>query len=266
MEYRIGDFAVITRLTIKSLRNYHEMGLLIPTRIDNETGYRIYDESLIPRTGMIRTMKEWNFSLQEIREILDSYEEDGEIIDIIRNKRQEIQEKIKSLKRIENDLTLLLAAEKETDQMNIKEEITIRETKEMKILSITYRGRFDECGKYIGKLYKAAGAGATGKVFCQYGENMDHSDPEISVCLQVRKEMQAAGMEYRVLPPRRVLSLIHKGPYTTLGSSYKKLINRREAEGLKQSAPYREIYLKGPGMLFPGNPEKYITEIQLPVE
>ena len=26
--------------------------------------------------------------------------------------------------------------------------------------------------------------------------------------------------------------------------------------------PIREIYIKGPGMIFRGNPKKYITEIQ----
>ena len=29
--------------------------------------------------------------------------------------------------------------------------------------------------------------------------------------------------------------------------------------------PTREVYLKGPGMLLKGNPEKYLTEIQIPV-
>lgn len=28
----------------------------------------------------------------------------------------------------------------------------------------------------------------------------------------------------------------------------------------------REIYIKGPGMMFKGNPEKYITEILYPIE
>jgi effector-binding domain-containing protein len=32
---------------------------------------------------------------------------------------------------------------------------------------------------------------------------------------------------------------------------------------LKPCQPPREIYLKGPGMLFPGNPRKYLTEVQV---
>jgi effector-binding domain-containing protein len=30
--------------------------------------------------------------------------------------------------------------------------------------------------------------------------------------------------------------------------------------------PTREVYLKGPGMIFRGNPKNYVTEIQIPVE
>jgi effector-binding domain-containing protein len=33
--------------------------------------------------------------------------------------------------------------------------------------------------------------------------------------------------------------------------------------GLKPCQPPREIYLKGPGMLFPGNPREYLTEVQV---
>jgi len=30
--------------------------------------------------------------------------------------------------------------------------------------------------------------------------------------------------------------------------------------------PFREVYIKGPGMFLKGNPEKYITEIIFPLE
>lgn len=30
--------------------------------------------------------------------------------------------------------------------------------------------------------------------------------------------------------------------------------------------PYREVYIKGPGMVFKGNPDKYITEVVFPIQ
>jgi effector-binding domain-containing protein len=36
--------------------------------------------------------------------------------------------------------------------------------------------------------------------------------------------------------------------------------------GYEVTLPTREVYLKGPGMIFRGNPKKYLTEIQLPIK
>ncbi len=50
-----------------------------------------------------------------------------------------------------------------------------------------------------------------------------------------------------------------------LGRSYAKILRHagREKNGIV--LPSREVYLKGPGMIFKGNPRNYLTEIQLPV-
>ncbi len=263
MEYRIGDFALITRLSVKSLRNYHDLELLTPTRIDSENGYRFYDESLISRARIITVLKAWNFSLQEIREILESCSDDHEVIHIIKQKKQEIQTRIKALKSIEGELSLLIENEKENKDMKYKTEIEIKETEELNIISITYKGPFSDCGKYIGKLYKAAKGKAAGKVFSLYSEDVNHDDPEGTVCLPVKKEVEGPGIEYRTIPAGKVISLIHIGPYDTIGNSYQKLVDYRNENSLEQTGPYREIYIKGPGFLFPGNPAKYVSEIQM---
>lgn len=54
-------------------------------------------------------------------------------------------------------------------------------------------------------------------------------------------------------------------PYTELGKSYERLFAYLHEKGLKAQLPSREVYLKGPGMLFRGNPRKYLTEIQVRV-
>ena len=44
----------------------------------------------------------------------------------------------------------------------------------------------------------------------------------------------------------------------------RQLIARENELSLKP--PFREVFIKGPGMIFKGNPEKYITEIIFPIE
>jgi effector-binding domain-containing protein len=50
-----------------------------------------------------------------------------------------------------------------------------------------------------------------------------------------------------------------------LGRSYAKILQQTEERKLKISLPTREVYVKGPGMIFKGNPKNYLTEIQLPL-
>jgi DNA-binding transcriptional MerR regulator len=44
----VGDFSRATQLTIKTLRHYHEVGLLEPVEVDSATSYRCYARSQIP--------------------------------------------------------------------------------------------------------------------------------------------------------------------------------------------------------------------------
>jgi effector-binding domain-containing protein len=57
------------------------------------------------------------------------------------------------------------------------------------------------------------------------------------------------------------VTLIHVGPYDELSRSYARLFEYCRENGLKTLLPGREHYLKGPGMIFRGNPAKYITRI-----
>ena len=44
----IGDFSRAAHLSVKTLRHYHEVGLLEPTEVDPNSGYRYYTEDQIP--------------------------------------------------------------------------------------------------------------------------------------------------------------------------------------------------------------------------
>jgi len=74
------------------------------------------------------------------------------------------------------------------------------------------------------------------------------------------------GISLREIPGGRCVALLHKGPYDELGRSYEKILRYIKDRGYKIQPPSREVYLKGPGMIFRGNPKKYLTEIQMMVE
>jgi len=53
----IGEFSKVTSLTIKTLRYYHELGLLPPAKIDEFAGYRYYSEQSFDRVHIINCPK-----------------------------------------------------------------------------------------------------------------------------------------------------------------------------------------------------------------
>ncbi|MGL1904238.1 MAG: GyrI-like domain-containing protein [Fibrobacterales bacterium] len=69
--------------------------------------------------------------------------------------------------------------------------------------------------------------------------------------------------DHRDLPGGVAHSLVHVGPYENLTESYKKVIDYMQERAITTDTPSREIYLKAPGMIFKGNPQKYQTEIQM---
>ena len=63
---RIGDFSKLSRVSVKTLRFYDEMGLLKPVEVDRFTGYRYYEFDQLPRLYRILALKDLGFSLEEI--------------------------------------------------------------------------------------------------------------------------------------------------------------------------------------------------------
>ena len=68
----IGYFSRATLLTIKTLRHYHDTGLLEAAEVDRHTGYRRYLTSQIPQAQMVKRFRELRMPLNEIRQLLAS--------------------------------------------------------------------------------------------------------------------------------------------------------------------------------------------------
>jgi DNA-binding transcriptional MerR regulator len=66
----IGDFSRMTYLSVKSLRRYHDLGLLEPAHIDRDTGYRYYEASQVPVGQAIRRFRDLEMPLEQLKDVL----------------------------------------------------------------------------------------------------------------------------------------------------------------------------------------------------
>ena len=72
MKLQIKEFAELTGVSVRTLHYYDEIGLLKPSYVDEQNGYRFYDETSLERMQEILFYRELNFPLKSIAEILAS--------------------------------------------------------------------------------------------------------------------------------------------------------------------------------------------------
>jgi DNA-binding transcriptional MerR regulator len=67
---KVGELARRTRLTIRTLHHYDEIGLLRPS-LHTESGHRLYTANDVARLQQVLSLRQLGFSLEEIRDCLD---------------------------------------------------------------------------------------------------------------------------------------------------------------------------------------------------
>ena len=72
MKMQIKEFAELTGVSVRTLHYYDEIGLLKPSEVDAQNGYRFYDEKTLERMQEILFYRELDFSLKTIAEIVSS--------------------------------------------------------------------------------------------------------------------------------------------------------------------------------------------------
>jgi DNA-binding transcriptional MerR regulator len=93
LDFSIGEFSRITGLSIKALRLYHEKGILIPGHIDPSTNYRYYDSANVDKAKIIVYLRNMEFSLPDIKDILSNYDDEADLVEALVRQKERISEK-----------------------------------------------------------------------------------------------------------------------------------------------------------------------------
>lgn len=264
--FSIGEFSKLTQLSVKTLRFYHEEGLLVPV-VDPDTGYRYYDERHIETARAIVYLRALEFPLSEIKELLRCESED-DLLTILQRQQSAVHERIKQLRKAAKSLEQFISEEREARTMaqNV-DSIQEKTLANLLVGGIRVKGRYSDCGRLFGRLGRTLGRAIGGSpMLLHYDTEYREDDADYEACLPLRREPKAEGVAIRELPGGRCVSLVHRGPYDQLGRAYAKVFQYIKEKKYQPVTPTREVYLKGPGMIFKGNPKNYLTEIQVLIE
>ena len=105
----IGEFSNICKVSTKTLRYYAEIGLLLPDEINPETGYRYYSIKQLETMLCINRLKAYNFSLDDIKSLLETKESQDEILFLALARKEKelekhVQESEKMLAQLHDDI------------------------------------------------------------------------------------------------------------------------------------------------------------------
>ncbi|SMQ87040.1 MerR HTH family regulatory protein [Bacillus sp. OV166] len=79
--WKIGELAKQTGLSIRTLHHYDQIGLLSPSMY-TESGHRIYNEIDIAKLQQIMSLKQLDFSLEKIKEVIENQDFDPIELDV----------------------------------------------------------------------------------------------------------------------------------------------------------------------------------------
>lgn len=108
----IGEFSRICKVSTKTLRYYDEIGLINPSKINPENGYRYYSIEQLETMLFINRLKQYNLSLEEIRAIITSEEIQNEKLCLeLYKKKTEFEKQIQIysqiIEQLNEDITVL---------------------------------------------------------------------------------------------------------------------------------------------------------------
>ena len=263
--FSIGEFSRITGLTVKTLRFYHDEGLLLPAFVDPQTAYRYYAAEQIEAARVITYLRGLDFPLSEIASLLKSQADEEGLLDAMERHKDLLKQRVAQLRQAVRSIDQFIEVERQAKQMaDANFEVQEKVLPPVLVGGIRMKGHYSECGKGFAKLGRSFGRHINGHpLMLHYDTEYKEGDADFEACMPLKRGKTVDGVSVRELPGGRCAALVHQGPYDQLGHSYAKILKYVREKGYTVVTPTREVYLKGPGMIFKGNPKNYLTEIQM---
>lgn len=263
----IGDFARLGQVSVRMLRHYDRIGLLVPARVDGVTGYRRYTADQLARLNRIIALKDLGFILDQVAQFLDDRPSVDELRGMLRLRRAELavehQQAQARLAGVEHRLRLI---EKEHHMSEV--EYVVKSLPGRRLAGRRARvGSQPEIGGVIGPMFGevAAAVGAAGG--CpETGVAVYESDGEEGMRLLAGYDYAgeaAPGFDVLTLDPvAEGVCAVHLGAMETIGESWQALARWIDDQGWSMNGPCREVYLRAWPL---DDQSEWVTELQQPV-
>ncbi|GIF96900.1 MerR family transcriptional regulator [Catellatospora citrea] len=241
----IGEFATLTHLSVRTLRRYHEAGLLEPATVDPATGYRYYTAAQIPPAQVIHRLRELDLPLAEVKSILAT-DDPGRRADLIASHLRRLEAELDRTRAAVVSLRQLLRPE--PDELDVR----LSSVPGRAVAAVSGQVAADELlAWYDGAMAELDAAFApgerTGPPGGRYANELFTDGAGAATVFRPVREPRAAGrIEVVDLPAVELATTVHHGPHDDIDVTYGRLGAWVVEHALAVEGPIHETYTVGP--------------------
>lgn len=267
---RIGEFSKLSRVSIRMLRHYDEIGLLRPAAIDPFTGYRSYSEDQLPTVGRITALRDMGFGLAAIGEFLANREDPAALERQLEARRQAL---LAELADIQRRLRLLDIAQSRLR----KDDTTMEYTVNLKTLPQRQAAcvrmtlpAYDRVGvlwEILTKETAHLNLQPDDPCYCSvvyHDEEYKEKDVDVEAQKTIRGTYpDTEHVTFKTLPPVTFASTTFQGSYDKMSEANAVVAAWVRDNGYLYDGPSFDIYHVSPHET--DNPEAFVTEVCYPI-
>jgi len=265
---KIGEFSKLSRVSIRMLRHYDDIGLLKPAEIDHFTGYRYYREDQLIVMGRITALKDMGFALADIVRILEIDDDKDQLDTFLAARQKELEAQARET---EYRMMLLDTARKRLrKEKNMSFDVTVKMIPERYAATVhMIIPHYEDEALAWGMMAECTQPLIPADPCYAIAEFLDseykEEDIEIMVSMAVKGQYQdTEHVKFKTLPTVKVASCVVKGPYQQMGEAYAAVVSWIHENGYKNNGSMFNIYHVGPAQT--QNPDEYVTEVCFQVE
>lgn len=258
----IGEFSKLAHISTRMLRHYDRIGLLHPSRVGNENGYRYYEQTQLDTLAKIETLKGFGFTLAEIAALLPLPQEV-----LALHIRAQITHTSQAMEKMRKSIRLMeqaIAQMEGIEPMNEPYSVRIMHCPEQNVISIRKTIPPEQIHALFAELHaemNRRGLQRTGPTQLRFlGEEFSYEAMEV----EAQAVVSAHGPNITTIPACLCAAVVHTGPYETIRSAYDAL-GTWLAKHLEYQVcgPVIERFLCDEEMV--QNPEEQKTAVLFPV-
>ena len=264
-ELSIGAFSRLTHLSVKTLRYYHEVGLLEPAVVDPDSGYRYYRPGQAHSAHLVRRFRDLGLPVADVKAVLaapDLTARDTILaghLDRMREQLRQTEAAVDSLRRMLEGATTAIAIEERV----LEGGPTISAAADL-VRKDVVAWWWDAFAR-LRAIAAAAGleqAGPVGGLFDDELFTQDAGHARVYLPVRDSPALDDTGLRWE-LPAGRFAVALHAGAHRDVDRTYAALGTWAAAHGRDGAGPVRERYLADP--LVTPDTAQWQTEICWPL-